>query len=43
MEKTKVKKILNQKENMRKINMTKNLNQENRIVKRCIKRTKMFK
>ena len=43
MEKTKVKKILNQKENTRKINMTKNLNQEKRIVKRCIKRTKMFK
>ena len=33
---------LYEKENMRKTNMTKILNQKKKIVKRCIKRTKKF-
>ena len=39
-EKKNMRKILNQKENMRKTNMRKILNRKKEMAKRCIKRTK---
>ena len=43
MEKTSTREILHQKQIMNKTNLTKILIQKKKIVKRCIKKQKMFK